>query len=275
MASLDWKDYALIGGLGLGGLGLHLYGKHRLNKAREAFRESIKELSEEEFTPEDYGKLRDLSGVDVNVGEMRDPVADIVGRDNAFFTADKRARSSAKRDLLAAKVKSNDGFVALGPEDKGMATLAHELGHGKNSQTGDLRDRKLKQFLWSAGGTVSGILAGLGTRYAINRAKAQAYDVPRYVNILPMLTGTLVASTGDYIGDTYGLAEEDAASKHAIKFLKEYGRLPEELRRDRKSLNKALDTYREGRLAHLLKSVGSGLGWGALLYGAGRVGNFY
>ena len=275
MADFDAGDWAVVGGLGLGGLGLGIYSWAKKQKAQSKFKEALAAINADmAANPKDYAKLRDISGVDANIKSFNDASELLMGKENAFFTPGDAEGLTGKK-LLAPKVKSEDGTIAMGSENRSLPTLAHELGHGKNSKTGKLAERDKKRMLWRLGGWLTAVSSGFLGRSAINNAAANG-DIPsnqvKWWGMAPIALGTAIGSIGDYMSDSYTLEEEDEATKNALKFLKAYGRLPKELRKDKQLLNYALDTYKQARISGLLDNIGSGLRWSALGYGIHRMG---
>ena len=163
--------------------------------------------------------------------------------------------------------------MLLGTDDKSLATLAHELGHAKNYVSGDLTDRMGKKALSALVGTIAGATSGFAARallkylHGTKRISDEAYN---YWNIAPSLFGGLVGGSAYYLGDTYALKEEEAASKNALKYLREYGHKGKDLKEDRKRLDSALDTYRTLRKKHAFRTLGIGLGVGGFSYGLSK-----
>ena len=272
MADFDWKDYAVIGGLGLGGAGLGLYSLLKQKEAGEAFKKALEEVQQDaETNPKEYEKLRDISGVDVNIRDVNKLGESFIGKGNAYFAPNKIGFEKNKN--IVAKVPGKDGIVALGSENRALPTLAHELGHGKNSKEGKLQERMSKRALWVLSSMLGGLLTSGGGRALIHYLANEGTISPESVKwwtLAPIAAGTAVAGLGGYIGNKYQVEEEAAATRNAIKFLKAYGRLPKELRKDRALLNKALDTYKTGRRSELLGTIGLGGLWSALGYGLSR-----
>lgn len=269
MASFDTQDYLIAGGLGAGALGLGLYSYISGKKAHNKLDEALKALKADvTLKPEEYAKLRDISGVDVNILEMTKPSELWMGKNNAFFTANKAAGNlmGSTKKKLAPAVTSRDGVVALGSKNRALATLAHELGHGKNSKTGEMGKRMNKAALYGLLGT---ILTMAGYRVGLNPKMLEHASSPtsqKFVIPAVALGSSLVGGISNLAADSYGIDEESAATKNAFKFLRAYGRLPKELRKDRAALNAALDTYRVARRSRFLNSLAYGLGFGGLGY---------
>lgn len=269
MADYDLKDYLTIGGLGLGGLGLAAYSYLKQKEAGKEFAKALESVKKDaEINPEDYEKLREIAGVDVNIRDVNKTGEKFLGSSNAFFSPTRTGLEKNKN--IISKVPGKDGLIALGSENRVLPTLAHELGHGKNSKEGRLGKRNMRSALWSGGGALAGLVSSsLGRRLvqaAVRSGSIRPEDA-KWWALAPIAAGTALAGLGGYVGDTYRLSEEEEATKNAIKFLKAYGRLPKELRKDRNLLNRALETYRQGRRSTLLGTAALGLGSAAMGYG--------
>lgn len=271
--SFDYKDALIMGGLGTAGLGAYLYGKYSHKKALDKVlaEDAIRRNSPDYSVPtkEEYEKLRDVSGLDVNIGGYS-PADLRAGADpnNAYFILQNTPGKG--RGYLADKLKGKSGTVLLGPDSRSITTLAHELGHSRNYKEGRLSSRRRKQFTATLLSGALGFLIGKGgyalLRYLRGTDKLSP-EAHAGWSIAPSVLAGLAAGVGSWIGDSYGVDEEEEATKNALKYLKEYGHKSSELRKDKKNLELALDTYRKARLANALRYTGIGLGAGALSYG--------
>lgn len=242
---------ATVGGLGL--IGGSIYAQYKAgDRLRQSFKEAIKHAKRAEMAAKSLNKLRNISGNDVNIGRMNQPIQDGGMRDNAFYIDDDNYTAYAAK-LMAKKMRGAGGTIAIGDEARALPVVAHELGHAENNRTGR---GKWRTIGWFAG-------AGVGLATLIARQlwsqQYKAYNLKQLLKdtaLATALTG-VGGAVGDFISNQSVYSEEQDATDNAMRYLERMGRSKKQLERDRATLDTALDTYKTARDWGVAKSLGA------------------
>lgn len=254
---------ATVGGLGL--IGGSLYAQHKAGeRLKQSFNEAVKHTKRAEMAARSLNKLRGISGNDVNIGRMNQPIQDAGMRDNAFYIDDDNYTAYAAK-LMTKKMKGAGGTIAIGDEARALPVVAHELGHAENNRTG--------RGKWRIIGGLTG--AGIGLASVIARAlwaqQYKAYNLKQLLRdtaLATALTG-VGSAVGDFVSNQSVYSEEQDATDNAMRYLERMGRSKKQLERDRATLDTALDTYKTARDWGVAKTLGAA----ALMGGAFHLWN--
>lgn len=267
------KDVLLGGGLLAGGLALGIgsyIAQGRASKrAEEAFKDAIKHAKKAEMGMRSLNKIRRISGNDVNIGQMNEDIQDMGMRDNAFYIEDPEYKEYAKK-LIAKKAPGNLGTIAIGDDARALPVVAHELGHAENNRTGRMGKRLLGTFIGGGIGLSAALARYLWGQHksAENRWIRDQSDRDNLIKEGLIATGLmgLGASVGDAIAGHSVFTEEEQASKNAMQYLEKMRRTKDQLARDRRTLDAALDTYRTARNWGVLRTLGLAAAFGGGTY---------
>ena len=238
-------------GVGLAALAVSGYGHYRIKKSGETMKNTWAKYNKKykDATQANIDKIRTASKLDLRADYVKpeDMERAIGSKDNAFF-APKHLAEYLKEDKGFKTHKSDPeyGHIYYTDSTKSLPVIAHEYGHGESAYKGTA-----PTLLGNLARNALAGIAGIGVYHGLG-----ALGLGRPSSVIG---GALASLASHYLVDKYTIDEEELASENAMRYLKALKHNKVRLKEDDEMLQRALDTYREGRnsglISHLVSPI--------------------